>query len=279
MMGQSSKKLHDKLSKMAAPLDLPPGKRKGRADMPNVERWIKEGMDPVHAAYAFVQHISSAFAEVVSRLPEMKKYTKIVGAAEEEYMPSGPPMSPLTASFFTTWAFYDLRFDGTDTLASCQIAANDVIGMNPDQLDALKKMANSRMGLYERVGLDGPHLRLRELVTNAEFTCHSASGYRGKSSELWYIRLLPPLLPDRASYHIVFTTPYILMASKYDWLQFLRRALSGSGDEREALHRLLKDGPEPNYWNEFVFQAYHHHQSDAIYLTGIPDLTATLPHA
>jgi hypothetical protein len=169
-MGQTSRKLHAKLTKMAAPLDLPTGKMKGRADMPSVERWISEGMDPVHAAYAFVQHISSSFAEGVSRLPEMKKYAKIVGAAEEEYMPSGPPMSPLTASFFTTWAFYDLRFDGTDTLASCQIEANDVIGMNPDQLDALKKLGDSRMGIYEHVGMDGPHVRLRELVTNAEFT-------------------------------------------------------------------------------------------------------------
>jgi hypothetical protein len=278
-MGQTSKKLHDKLTKMAARLDLPTGKVKGRAGMPSIERWIKEGMDPVHAAYAFVQNISSAFAEVVSRLPEMKKYAKVVGPAEEGYMPSGPPVSPLTASFFTTWAFYDLRFDGTDTLGSCQVEANDVIGMNPDQLDALKKMANSRMGLYEHVGMDGPHVRLRELVTNAEFTCHSASGYRGRSGELWYVRLLPPLLPDLARYHIVFTTPYVLMASKDDWLQFLRRALSGSGDEREALHRLLKYGPGPNYWNEFVFKAYHHHQGDAIFLAGVPDLKATLPHA
>ena len=31
--------------------------------------------------------------------------------------------------------------------------------------------------------------------------------------------------------------------------------------------------------NEFVFKAYHHHQSDAIFLAGIPDLKATLPHA
>jgi hypothetical protein len=278
-MGQTSKKLHAKLIKMAAPLDLPTGKMKGRADMPDMEKWISEGMDPVHAAYAFVQHISSAFAEGVSRLPEMKKYAKIVGAAEDEYMPSGPPMSPLTVSYFTTWAFYDLGFDGTDTLASCQIEANDVIGMNPDQLDALKKMANSRMGIYEHVGMDGPHVRLRELVTNAEFTCHPASGYRGKSGELWYVRLLPPLLPDLASYYVVFTTPYILMASKDDWLQFLRRSLSGPADEREALHRLLKSSPEPNFWNEFVFKAYHDHQSDAIFLAGIPDLKATLPHA
>ena len=52
-----------------------------------------------------------------------------------------------------------------------------------------------------------------------------------------------------------------------------------SGEERQALYRLLKYGPEPNYWNEFVFKAYHHHQSDAIFLAGIPDLKATLPHA
>src|SRR5690242_9620306 len=57
MMGQTSKKLHRKLTKMAAPLDLPTGKMEGRGDMPNVERWINEGMDPVHAAYAFVQNI------------------------------------------------------------------------------------------------------------------------------------------------------------------------------------------------------------------------------
>jgi hypothetical protein len=43
------------------------------------------------------------------------------------------------------------------------------------------------------------------------------------------VRLLPPLLPDLARYHIAFTTPYILMASKDNWLQFLKRGLSQSG--------------------------------------------------
>lgn len=207
-MGETSKKLHKRLTKTVKSLHLPTGKMQGRADMPNVEKWIKEGMDPVHAAYVFVQNISSAFAEGVSQLPEMKKYVKVIGAAEEEYMPSGPPMSPLTTSFFTTWAFYDLRFDGADTIASCQIDANDMIGMNPDQLDALKKLAVSRMGIYEHLGMDGSHVRLRELLTNDEFACHCASGYRGQSGELWYVRLLPPLLPELARYHVAFTTPY-----------------------------------------------------------------------
>lgn len=274
----TSKKLHAKLSKGGLS-DLPTGKiKKGQ---PDVEAWIKQGMDPVHAAYVFVQHITSYFAEGVSQFPEMKKYAKIVTKAEDEYLPSGPPMSPLTTSFFTTWALYDLRFDGTDTLASCLIESNDVVGMIPDQFDALKKMAKSRMGIYEHVGMDGPHVRLRELVTDAECTCHNASGYRGRPGELWYVRLLPPLLPNLARYYIAFTTPYILMASKDDWLQFLKRGLSqsGFGTDKEGLHRFLKYGPDPTYWNEFVFKGYHHHQSDAIFLAGIPDLKATLPHA
>ena len=224
-MGRTSKKLHAKLSRGGLS-GLPTGKLPRHPDMPDVEEWIRQGMDPIHAAYAFVQHVTSFFAEGTTRLPEMKKYARIVAEAEDEYMPSGPPMSPLTGSFFTSWALYDLPFDDGDTLASCLIESNDVVGMNPDQLDALTKMAASRMGVYQHVGTDGPHVRLRELVTNAEFVCHPTSGYRGTTGELWYVRLLPPLLPDPAQYHVAFTTPYILMASQNEWSQFLRRAWS-----------------------------------------------------
>jgi hypothetical protein len=277
-VGRASKKLHAKLSKGGLS-DLPTGKMPRRPAMPDMEAWIKQGMDPVHAAYAFVQHIASFFAEGTSRLPEMKKFAGIYAKAEDEYLPSGPPMSPLTTSFFTSWAFFDLQFDDGDTLASCLIESNDVVSMNPDQLDALKKMAASRMGIYQHVGLDDQHVRLRELITNTDFVCHSTSGYRGTSGELWYVRLLPPLLPDLARYHIAFTTPYILMASKNDWLQFLGRAIPGAGKDATALYCFFKHGPDMHYWSEFVFKAYHHHQSDAIFLAGIPDLKATLPHA
>lgn len=120
------------------------------------------------------------------------------------------------------------------------------------------------------------------LATSLAAMGNCASGYRGRAGEIWYVRLLPPLMPDLARYHIAFTTPYILTkASKDDWIQFLQRSTMQfkARDDRQALHQLLKFGPEPNYWNEFVFKAYHHHQSDAIFLAGIPDLKATLPHA
>src|ERR1017187_4267774 len=81
----ASKKLHTKLSKMAAPLTLPTGPQRGRADMPNLEKLIEQGFDPVHAVYVFVQNISSFFAEGVSHLPEMKTFAKIYTKAEDAH--------------------------------------------------------------------------------------------------------------------------------------------------------------------------------------------------
>ena len=129
----------------------------------------------------------------------------------------------------------------------------------------------------------GKHVRLRELITDREFICHGTSGYRGETGELWYVRLLPPLEPELATYHIVFTTPYVLLGqTKDDWIAYLKRSMVGMKTPSQSeggLHQLLKFGLSKSHWNEFVLLAYHHHQADAIFLTGIPDLRATLPHA
>src|SRR3954469_11078076 len=79
-------------------------------DVQGVEALVRSGHDPLHAAYVAAQNFTSFFAEAVSQLPEFDPYCQIVGPAEEEYMPSSPPMSPLTLSYFTTWAFFDVRF-------------------------------------------------------------------------------------------------------------------------------------------------------------------------
>jgi hypothetical protein len=56
----------------------------------------------------------------------MRAWTTAVTKAEDEYMPSGPPMSPLTGSYFWMWALCDLRIGrSVDTVASCQIAMID----------------------------------------------------------------------------------------------------------------------------------------------------------
>ena len=50
--------------------------------MASLERFINDGLDPIHAVYAFVQNITCFFSEGVSQMPEMKKFAEsIVEAA------------------------------------------------------------------------------------------------------------------------------------------------------------------------------------------------------
>lgn len=255
-------------------------------DVKTVKALVRSGHDPLHAAYVAAQNFTSFFAEAVSQFPEFDSYCQIVGPAQDEYMPSSPPMSPLTMSYFTTWAFFDVRFgpDG-ETIGTCLLDVAELLGMDSFMAETIRRFSDSRMGIFEQCGSEGSRFRLRELVTDDEFTCHVSSGYRSKAGELLYVRLCPPLL-DLEDYYVAFTTPYVLIeVTKTDWTAYLKKSLLGSADTRKALHEFMKFGkaahsqkPDES-WNEFIFQAYHHHQTEAIYLAGLPDVKGSLPHS
>jgi hypothetical protein len=239
-----------------------------------------ELIDPLHAVYIAVQNATSFFAEKVSEFAEFKPYYQFVAQAEEEYMPGGPPMSPLTKSYFTTWAFYDVRFGpDLETIGSCMLDVAGKLGFEPKVTDAIRSFSDSRMGIYEHLESKGGRSRLRELFTDKEFDCFVGTGYQGRKGELWYIRLCPPLEP--VAYNLVFTTPYILLNFKRtEWTAYLYRSLLASEvPEQQSLAHFLKYGREPNQWNEFIFQAYANYQFDAVFLTGLPDVPSSLPHA
>jgi len=253
-------------------------------DVKSVESLLRSGHDPLHAAYVSAQNFTSLFAEAVSQFPEFAPYCQIVGDAEEEYMPGSPPMSPLTSSYFTTWAFFDVRF-GPDheTIGTCLLDVADALEMPPVLAETVRRFQGSRMGIYQWCGADGRRARLKELVTGDEFQCHVPAGYTGRPGELWYVRLCPPL--PLLDYHVAFTTPYVLIGfGGADWTAYLNKSLLGTSDPRKALHQFLKFGraarsrkPDES-WSEFIFEAYHHHQPDAIFLAGLPDVKGSLPH-
>lgn len=195
-------------------------------------------------------------------------------------MPGGPPMSPLTGSYFTTWAFFDLRFGPDDeTIGTCLLDVAEPLGLGPEVMEAVRLMSETRMGVYEHAGVEGGRYLLRELITDDRFECHVPTGYPGKAGELWFVRLCPPVGP--VDYHLAFTTPYILTGfGKADWTAYLSKSLIGLTDpeKRRRLHEFLKYGREANSWSEFIFKAYHHHRHDAIFLAGLPDVPGSLPH-
>jgi hypothetical protein len=282
-MGEVSRQLHGTLKRAAPEMFVSSGSEclRTHSQAPEMAELIADGFDPVHAFYLLVHHLALAFAEIVSRLPEMRAYSNEIVRAQNRYIPNGPPISPLTASYFYSWSLFDCVIGKTtDTLAGCLIEANDVVGLKPEEIAALGKLNTSRMGVYEHQGLVEDFVKLRELVTNQEFIAHVPSSYRGRSGELWLVRLLPPLLPELVTYHIAFTTPYVLCgASRKDWILFLRRNLvsTRAPSEGEALNQFMKLGWSKNYWNEFIYLAYYQAQPNAIFLSGIPDLQSTLP--
>ena len=247
----------------------------------DVNELINKGYDPLHACYVSAQNLVSLFAETVSEFSIFDEYCEMVGSAEDEYMPDGPPWSPLTRSYFTTWAFFDVRFGpDKETIGTCLIDVSSELKISSDMLEVIKLFQKSRMGIYLHSGKAGSKVVLKELKSGEDCTCHVGSGYSGKKGQLWFARMLPSY-KNLFDYNVIFTTPYILTNSSKDWLSYIDRTLPkiGTSDKGKAVDQLMKYGLEANYWNEYILLAYHHSQHDAIFLSGIPDIKKSLPHA
>ena len=74
------------------------------------ETAIKTGHDPLHAVYIHTQNLLSILVEALQAIPEpdLSRFFNIVEAADDAYVPSSPPMSPLTKSYFNCWLLFDI---------------------------------------------------------------------------------------------------------------------------------------------------------------------------
>ena len=225
-------------------------------------------------------------------MKEAKGFAKVVVDAEDQYMPGGPPISPLTISYFTLWALFDVRFGSSrETMGACILRAAREFDFPPWLCDILAPMNRSRMGFYVHCGGDGERIRLREVGTREITTCHVPTGYGGRPGQIWFVRLLPPLSSSNGlcGHPVVFTTPYVIEDHpEQAFVDYLQRELARmeankppKTDDRHG--HLMKYGPDPdhwpNHWNEYIFCAYAGYQHEAVFLTGIPDIRETLPHA
>ncbi len=236
---------------------------------------------PAHAIYIHSQNQMSVMAEQLLQLPEMKSFLKQIGAAEDEYMPSWPPMSPISRSFFVCWSTYDLPVGARrESVGTVTVAVARECGTDPKLLALMQRLQESRMGIYQVERQDGVHVRLRDLATDQACEAICQSGYCGSAGELWYARVLPP--PAPGAHHVVLTSPYVLIAPDLaDWMAYLDRvAAKTPGTSREnVLEHHFKWGETARYWPEFVFEAYSNHSAGAIFLHGLPDMPETRPHS
>jgi hypothetical protein len=237
------------------------------------------GFDPAHAAYVYTQNQVSVMSEHLTALKEMAAFAEILSRAEVLYMPSAPPMSPLTTSYFTCWAFFDACAGAAnETIGTAILEFGAAFGIHPELLRLIGLMQDSRMGIYIDKARKDNLAILEDLVTGATCSAIVPSGYRGKEGELWYARVLPPPIPG-GSEHVVFTTPYVLVEpGPRDWLAYFGRAFPHTA-RVDDYERHMKYGPTREYWNDFVFEAYVNHRTEAIYLAGLPEVPESRPHS
>jgi uncharacterized protein (DUF1501 family) len=145
---------------------------------------LKE-MHPAHAMYTHAQNQMSVMAEQLLELPEMKAFAKIIGEAQEEYMPSWPPMSPISTSYFWCWSTFDATANAhRETLGSVTLRIAAEFGVHPKMLSLMQAFNDSRMGLYLVEGHRDGCVYLNDLVTHQQCLSVCESGFRGNTGEI-----------------------------------------------------------------------------------------------
>ena len=248
--------------------------------------------DPLHAIYIYAQNKVSVLVEQLSNLPALSKLTNILEQADDIYLPSFPPKSPHTKSYFTCWGFFDLctgikkESFGTVILDMLKHLKSD-----PGLIKIVECMQNSRMGIFIHKGILDRFIILEELVTGKEIKVIVPSGYQGKRDEIWYARVMPEPFPElNYGYSLVFTTPYILIdldgnigssAKRDDWEAFFDRNLKATEekDKIKAYEAFMKYGKNKHFWNEYIFEGFVNYQTDMIMLAGFPDIPLSMPHS
>ena len=249
-------------------------------------------LDPLHGVYAYAQNKISVLVEQVAELPALSKLINAYADAEDIYMPSGPPISPLTKSYFLCWGFFDLCVGikkesfGTVIIDICRS-----LNVDPGLIKIFECMQNSRMGFYIHEGFSQGFVHLRELITQDRIKAIVPSGYMGSQGEIWLARIMPePFANLNYGYSVVFTTPYIISemqngqfvySNEKNWNLFFERNLRETriDDKNRAYEFLMKFGLNRHYWNEYIFEGYVNHQDDMILLAGFPDIALSRPHS
>jgi len=256
---------------------------------PAPEEMIDDGADPQFVLYSTLQVQLLMMATMLEQSGIVDEYQEILESALDTYMPGFPPMSPMTDSYFHSWALCDLEFgDDGDNIGRIAADMMAEMGMPLELGELCGQLLCSRMGIYETIDVDSDLIVVRELVTGHQLLVDVPTGYFGKEGDLRFVRLGPPAIPD-AEYFTELTTPYILEGrSAADWTRYLKSVMPDTvASEDGSPSTLIEDrlaavfkgdlGEMP--WMEFVFQGYRGYEEDVIYLTGIPSDPASLPHS
>ncbi len=236
--------------------------------------------DPSHNMYLLVQNLLSFFSEEISVLDEFTEYYDLIVEQDEVYMPSYPPTSPVTGSYYTFWCFCDFSFGKhKETITTIFYDLVSVNKFDDLLIKAVENLNASCMRFYKHLGFENDLIILEDIMTNEKYSCLSTSEYIGVKEEIWFVRMVPNL-DDQYNYQLVLTTPYVIRNSEKDWLEFFaRQGINKEETGYETKYQaFMKHHPNDKYWHDYIMDGYTNYEHNCIYLTGIPDIKGSKPH-
>jgi hypothetical protein len=238
----------------------------------------KEG-DPSFHAYAAANNIAKEFNEQALDILELIPFNNELADVQDEYEPSYPPISPVTSSFFAGWMLMDAQDSITGVTLGKLFSHYLHHATKWEHLrKALVAMNDSYCSFYEVMDVDANGVKLWDIAGEQLLGCWNSSGYPGLQGEIWYARVLPPF-GQGSNRSVTASTPYVFRdSSRITWENFFQRHLASKTGAERPLKHYLKYGKSLEYWLEFVFQAFKGYTGNMIFVTGVPDDPASLPH-
>jgi len=239
---------------------------------------------PFHTLQTYMLKTVVNAGNQLGELPELSKLMDQVEAAQDEYTPDGPPMSPISKSYYLNWSVFDIATGiNRETLGTCVAVVSKALGSHPGHVEFIEQMCRTRPGFYVHEGFEGDSVVLRELMTQKRYPIIVPSGYRGQPGDLLLIRVLPSFLPEYPQ-ALAMTTPYKIVSPNVDaWIAYFDRTLASLGGNRvRDYETLMKFGAPPHghkYWTEYIFEAYAGYELEVVFLEGLPDVDASRPHS
>lgn len=215
-------------------------------------------------------------------LKPLRKLAERIEESEERFMPGGPPRSPLTDSFHTSWLLADATIGiKRETLATLAIDVGRSWKASVSLLDAWGALAASYPGMYIVRRNEGVDTELEDVWTGACYQARHGSELWGPPGVLWWTRLLPPQFPGQPWVSLV--SPYVFPEpdGAAQWRSYLARRLEGvaASQRSQAYRKLMKQGPDPRFgWFDYILDAYAGTSRNVVVLTGVPDRPESLPH-
>jgi hypothetical protein len=277
--------------------------RDHRSGAPSGEAELPEEVKAFFGHYCVVVR---AAAQLLGA-PAFDSLARFHDEVAEEYMPGGPPQSPVYDSFSMQFVLGSVP-QGIGNETPYSVLAR-LLQRDPSRArlqSMAQSLADARFELY-RVRSTSDHRADIEPVRGGTALSVRLTGPFLRPGDFGLLRVL-----SFDNEHFIADSPYLLRASEQDWLGHVARivaqqqvpgtisaqhkasklsskeqakrrqkekAKAARNEPEEIIKRYLQFGLSARYWFDYVMDAYAGERRGIVFLAGVPDRPELLPHS